>query len=35
MVDGERKGYVTEEDFVGFFGQGKYHDEEKVPALPD
>ena len=33
MVDGGRKGYLKEEEFVEFFSQGGYAEDEKVPKL--
>jgi len=34
LVDENRKGYVTKKDFMFFFSNKSYIDEEKIPVLP-
>lgn len=34
LVDHDRKGYVTEQEFLSFFNDKSYVDEEQLPPLP-
>lgn len=35
LVDHQRKGYITEKEFINYFSDKNYGDEEKVPPLSE